>query len=238
MRFLSLLSVVAANMSTAVPLVPGRYLFVKKAGKFRLVFDVYEDEKVVMIFDTPTAHFMGKQRTLTHQSEDTYTVTPEVAESWRKGIESIYSGVALQDGDLTTLTFASNSILYVTFEGRRLRLLGELFPLEEGTFVHRNGSQPLPSLEMSFTVQADDRLNVQFRCSNKEPSSMSLTLTKSDFRAYRLGPQRDLKELQTAIKSDCPSFSVYSFDLQMLGFTTPSTIMTVLNGGVFLLRKV
>ncbi|KAF4660733.1 hypothetical protein FOL47_007042 [Perkinsus chesapeaki] len=239
MKLSSIFLVISASISTSVALVPGRYLYEDEDGKYRLAFDFYEDERITVIFDTPTNHFLDGRFSLTHQSVGTYAIdfngAFEGATSLYNGIQSIYPGVSFHDGDLTTVTFTSyGSPLYVTFEGQSLELLPYGFPMVEGTFVNSDD----PYLRINYTFQAEARLDVQVVCGENKTSTVSFNLTESSRKFYDLSPPEKILELEGELDRACPWLLMELNDLTNVRFASPSLAFIVLEGIMTPLRQI
>ncbi|KAF4663755.1 hypothetical protein FOL47_005566 [Perkinsus chesapeaki] len=107
----------------------GMYLYAEDV-QYRLALDIREDKTVVIMFDTPTSHFIAGYYALTRQGGLWFALNfdekGEGVSRLYRGIRSIYPDVVFQERDLTTFSFVTADILYVMFGGRRLDLLRQV----------------------------------------------------------------------------------------------------------------
>ncbi|KAF4676904.1 hypothetical protein FOL47_004383 [Perkinsus chesapeaki] len=234
-------AVFAQAVLTTVAQPSGRYRY--RDGETYFEFLITNNLLERFEYFTPTSYFSASDYPLREVSLDRYVIdftrSTVGINDWYTGIMPELTNVAIQDGDLTTITFTSDDSCYVMLGGRRRHLTRLTFPATQGTFLYTSTHFPVV---MNFTVDTDNSLiNMQFSCSGTLVGPETFELVENsdarELEPYGLSPVSAVNAFEDLVRDACPMLCIQQSDLAQVVFSYPTELFIVLGGWRFTFVK-
>ncbi|KAF4669825.1 hypothetical protein FOL47_002340 [Perkinsus chesapeaki] len=234
MRFWSTWSVVVAQIAlNAVAQPVGRYTYKAPDGQLNISYDITLFKQAFFRFQIFGLGITTSLYPLTRQTWSTFAFDLGdkymIPQGWYDAI-SPRLVITAQHGALTTLRFTSFDTLFVTLGGRRLNLVREAFPMQEGTFL--SDRTTFRNFRVSYGVGANGRLAIWVGCDDSWLPVPLLYLVQNDnslrFRSYDVTPSSE--EIRSQVRRACPSYRVRPGDFSNVVFTSSRSLYITLEG--------